>query len=72
MVVVDNTNSQTGSSSSTALNASGLLVYQTSEATINGHPVPEVATWLPLVGVIGCYGLVVLRRRQTKLKPAGA
>jgi hypothetical protein len=72
VVVVDNTNSQTGSSSSTALNASGLLVYQTSEATINGHPVPEVATWLPLVGVIGCYGLVVLRRRQVKLQPARA
>lgn len=72
VVVVDNTNSQTGSSSSTALNASGLLVYQTSEATINGHPVPEVATWLPLVGVIGCYGLVVLRRRQGRLQPARA
>jgi hypothetical protein len=66
VVVVDNTNSQTGSSGSTALNASGLLVYQTSAATINGAPVPEVATWLPLVGVIGCYGLVSLRRRQSR------
>lgn len=69
VVVVDNTNSQTGSSTSTALNASGLLVYQTSEALINGHPVPEVATWLPLVGVIGCYGLVILRRRQCQVQP---
>jgi hypothetical protein len=64
VVVVDNTNSLTGSSTSTTLNASGLLVYQTSEATINGHPVPEVATWLPLLGVVGCYGLFNLRRRQ--------
>ncbi len=72
VVVVDNTNSQTGSSGSTALNASGLLVYQTSAATINGAPVPEVATWLPLLGVIGCYGLVSLRRRQAKLLPIAA
>ena len=72
VVVVDNTNSQTGSSSSTALNASGLLVYQTSAATINGAPVPEVATWLPLLGVMGCYGLVSLRRRQAKLLPIAA
>jgi hypothetical protein len=70
VVVVDNTNSATGSSSSTALNASGLLVYQTGAAEINGHPVPEVATWLPLLGVIACYGLVVLRRRQARLQPA--
>jgi len=70
VVVVDNTNSATGSSSSTALNASGLLVYQTGAAEINGHPVPEVATWLPLLGVIACYGLVVIRRRQARLQPA--
>jgi hypothetical protein len=70
VVVVDNTNSATGSSSSTATNASGLLVYQTSAATINGHPVPEVGTWLPLVGVIGCYGLILLQRRRTRLQPA--
>jgi hypothetical protein len=68
-VAVYNTNSQTGSSGSTALNASGLLVYQTSAAMINGAPVPEVATWLPLLGVIGCYGLVSLRRRQAKVLP---
>ncbi len=72
VVVVDNTNSVNGASGSTALNASGLLVYQTGSALINGHPVPEVATWLPLLGVIGCYGLVVLRRRQVLLQPAAA
>jgi hypothetical protein len=67
-IVVDNTNSVTGSSSSTATNASGLLVYQTGAAEINGHPIPEVATWLPLLGVIACYGLVVLRRREDRLQ----
>jgi hypothetical protein len=72
VVVVDNTNSVTGSSTSTAANASGLLVYQTSAATINGVPVPEVATWLPLLGVISCYGLIVIRRRQALLQPVGA
>jgi len=72
VVVVDNTNSITGSSSSTVLNASGLLVYETSEATINGQPVPEVATWLPLLGAIGCYGLIVLRRRQARIQTVRA
>jgi hypothetical protein len=72
VVVVDNTNSATGSSTNTATNASGLLVYQTAAAEINGHPVPEVATWLPLIGVIGCYGLLVLRRRQDQLQPVAA
>jgi hypothetical protein len=72
VVAVDNTNSVTWSSGSTALNASGLLVYQTGEATINGHPVPEVATWLPLLGVIGCYGIMLLRRRQPELRPVRA
>ena len=67
-IVVDNTNSVNGTSSSTALNASGLLVYQTSAATLNGVPIPEVSTWLVLAGAIGCYGLVVLRRRQAKLQ----
>ncbi len=71
-IVVDNTNSVTGSSSSTATNASGLLVYQTGAAEINGHPIPEVATWLPLLGVIGCYGLILLRRREDRLQPARA
>lgn len=65
VVVVDNTNNISGSSRSTTTNASGLLVYQTGYSMINGKPVsPEVATWLPLVGVICCYGLIVLRRRK--------
>lgn len=72
VVVVDNTNSITGSSSSTALNASGLLVYQTSAAEINGNPVPEVATWLPLLGVLGVYGLFVHRRRASEFQPVRA
>ena len=73
VIVVDNTNSITGSSTSTTTNASGLLVYQTGAAEINGHPVPEVATWLPLLGVLGCYGLILLRRREDNLlQPLGA
>jgi hypothetical protein len=72
VIVVDNTNSVTGSSTSTATNASGLLVYQTSADEIDGHPIPEVATWLPMLGVIGCYGMVVLRRRQGPIQPAAA
>jgi hypothetical protein len=69
VVVVDNTNSVSGSSSSTTTNASGLLVYQTGAAEIGGHPIPEVATWLPLIGVLCCYGLFVGRRRQAQLQP---
>ena len=72
VIEVDNTNSINGTSNSTQINASGLLVYQTSAATINGAPIPEVATWLPLVGVLGCYGLVVFRRRQSALQPVRA
>lgn len=68
-VVVDNTNSITTSSTSTASNASGLLVYQTGSAEIGGQPVPEVATWLPLLGVVGCYGFILLRRRHAQLQP---
>lgn len=71
-IVVDNTNSVNGTSNSTQINASGLLVYQTSAATINGAPIPEVATWLPLFGVLGCYGLVLVRRRQSALQPVRA
>jgi hypothetical protein len=71
-VVVDNTNNISGSSGTDPLNASGLLVYQTSAATINGAPVPEVATWLPLLGIMGCYGLVSLRRLRAKLLPVAA
>jgi hypothetical protein len=72
VVVVDNTNGVTGASTSTTLNESGLLVFESSAAEINGKPVPEVATWLPLLGVIGCYGLVVFRRRNGRLEPIGA
>lgn len=73
-IVVDNTNSVTGSSSSTALNASGLLVYQVgSAALINGNPVPEVGAWLPLVGALGAYGLSFWRRgRKNRLAIAAA
>ncbi|HWA09715.1 MAG TPA: hypothetical protein VG838_09715 [Opitutaceae bacterium] len=65
VIVVDNTNSVNGSSSSTATNASGLLVYQVGSAvTINGKPIPEEGTWLPLVAAVGLYGFFVWRRRQ--------
>ena len=65
VIVVDNTNSVTGSSSSDALNPSGLLVYQVgSAALIDGSPVPEVGTWLPLLGAVGLYGAVIGRRRR--------
>jgi hypothetical protein len=73
VVVVDNTNSISGASTATGLNASGLLVFQTSAATINGQPVvPEVAAWLPVLGVVGCYGFFFLRRRQGELRPVRA
>jgi hypothetical protein len=63
-VVVANTNSQTGTNSSTALNPSGLLVYQVGSAlTIDGHPVPEVGTFLPLVGALGVFGWRRFRRQ---------
>jgi hypothetical protein len=63
VIVVDNTNSVNGSSSSTATNASGLLVYQVGSAvTIGGNPVPEVGTWLPLVAAMGLYGVFAWRR----------
>jgi hypothetical protein len=70
VVVVDNTNSATGSSSSTALNASGLLVYQVGSAvTINGVPVPEEGTWLPVAGAaaLGIYGVFFRRRGRQNL-----
>jgi hypothetical protein len=56
VIQVDNTNSQTGDSLSTQLNASGLLVYQTGAATVIGtKPAPEVAVWLPIVGALGLF-----------------
>jgi hypothetical protein len=67
-VVVDNTNSITGSSTATAINPSGLLVYQVGSAmTIDGNPiqgvVPEVGTWLPIAGALGMFGWGCWRRR---------
>ena len=60
-IVVDNTNSITGSSGSTALNPSGLLLYQTSNTiVIDGVPVPgtipEVGVWLPVLCALGVCG----------------
>ena len=63
-VVVTNTNSVTGSSGSTALNASGLLVYQLGGATtINGQVIPEVGAILPVLGALGLFGWRRFRRR---------
>jgi hypothetical protein len=68
-VVVANSNSQTGTNSSTALNPSGLLVYQVGAGTtIDGHPVvPEVGAILP---VVAAFGLFLWRRFRRPL--AGA
>lgn len=64
-VVVDNTNSINGSSNSTALNPSGLLVYQVGSAVlIDGKPIPEVGTILPVIGALGLFGLRRWRRRS--------
>jgi hypothetical protein len=67
-IVVDNTNSVSGASGSTALNPSGVLLYQTANAiTINGTPVPgtvpEVGTWLPIAAALGLFGWCFWRRR---------
>jgi hypothetical protein len=68
VIVVDNTNSATGSSGSTALNASGLLFYDASNSvlidgkTVNGV-IPEAGTWLPVVGALGLFGWGYWRRR---------
>ena len=73
-IVVTNTNSvDTSSSSSTALNPSGLLVYQVGAvATIDGHPVPEVGAWLPLFGALGLYGAFAWRRKGRSELPLAA
>ena len=70
VVVVDNTNSVTGSSGSTSLNASGLLVCtRLRRRRSPGHPVPEVATWLPLVGVARlATASLPTRRRQSEFQ----
>jgi hypothetical protein len=71
-VVVANTNSQTGSSGSSALNASGLLVYQVGNGvTIDGRPVPEVGTILPVVAALGLYGWRRFRRREAGSSSVG-
>lgn len=63
-VVVDNTNGTTGSSSSTQLNPSGLLVYQVGSAVlIDGKPVPEVGAILPVIGALGLFALRRFRMR---------
>jgi hypothetical protein len=64
-VLVTNTNSITGSSGSASLNPSGLLVYQVGAlATIDGNPIPEVGTILPLVLALGLFGWHSWRRRR--------
>ncbi len=64
VIVVNNTNSVVGSSTSTATNASGLLVYQVGSAiTINGSPIPEEGTWLPVFAAVGLCGVFAWRRR---------
>ncbi len=67
-IQVDNTNGITGTSAATALNASGLMVYQTggSANIISPNPTPEVGVWLPVVGALG---LFFWRRRNAFEKP---
>jgi hypothetical protein len=67
-VRVDNTNSVSGSSKTTSVNPSGLLVYQVgSAASIDGQPIPEVGAWLPVLGAVGLYGAFAWRRRRLGL-----
>jgi hypothetical protein len=76
-IVVDNTNSVNDTSTATSLNASGLMVYELSNAvTIGGNPitgfVPEVGTWLPVVGALGLFGWGFWNRKRACLaSPAG-
>jgi len=59
-VVVANTD---GGSNTGGLNQSGLLVYQVgSGITIDGKPVPEVGTILPIVGALGLFLFRRMRR----------
>jgi len=65
-IVVANTNSQTGNNSSNALNPSGLLVYQVGTAVmIDGRPIPEAGTWMPMAGALGVFGWLRWRRRRS-------
>jgi hypothetical protein len=69
-IVVDNTNSVSGSSTSTAFNPSGLLLYQMGSATlINGKPIPEMGTVLPVIGAILTFGVSAWRRSRRALLP---
>ncbi len=64
VIEVVNSNSMTGSSTNTAINPSGLLVYQVgSLAVINGNPIPEMSTWVPLA-LAGLMGAGFLARRR--------
>ena len=64
-VLVTNTNSIVGSSGSASLNPSGLLVYQVGAlATIDGNPIPEVGTMLPIVMAVVLFGWWRWRRRE--------
>jgi len=64
-VFVENTNSINGNSNSTALNPSGLLVYEVGGAvTIDGKVIPETGTWLPLAAAVG---LLLWRRRRDSI-----
>jgi hypothetical protein len=64
VVVVDNTNSLTGNQTGTnTLNPGGLLVYNMS-GFVNGTLVPEVGTWLPVLGAVGLYGMALWRRSR--------
>ena len=70
-IVVANTNSQTGTSTNTALNPGGLLVYQVGSANlIDGNPVPEVGTWLPVVAALGVFGWRRMKRSAKSQTPA--
>jgi hypothetical protein len=65
VVVVDNTNSESGNNGSTTSNASGLLIYN-MDSFIGGTPIPEVGTWLPVVGAVGLYGMALWRRSRRR------
>jgi hypothetical protein len=65
VVVVDNTNSITGPSVATAINPSGLLVYNMT-GFVNGAIVPEVGTWIPVAGAVGLYVMVLWRRSRRR------
>ena len=70
VVEVDNTNGINGASGSTALNASGLLVYQVGGAAagtfISPNPVPELGAWLPVALALAMFGWVRLQPRQER------